>query len=60
LRELKAAEAQDAAEGRAPLSESKSTASAFMKAGLQLEESQYVEFGTCRERELTAPSAGGV
>ncbi|KAJ7819725.1 hypothetical protein B0H13DRAFT_1661205 [Mycena leptocephala] len=40
LKELKEAEAQDAAEGRAPVSETRSTPSAFMKAGLQLEESQ--------------------
>ncbi|KAJ7855835.1 hypothetical protein B0H13DRAFT_1902935 [Mycena leptocephala] len=40
LRELKEAEAADAAEGRAPLSVTTSTPSAFMKAGLQLEESQ--------------------
>jgi hypothetical protein len=40
LAELKEAEAQDAAEGRTPLSETQSTASAFMKAALQLKESQ--------------------
>ncbi|KAJ7601897.1 hypothetical protein DFH06DRAFT_1351890 [Mycena polygramma] len=40
MRELKEAEALDAAEGRAPLTEGRSTASAFIKAGLQLEESQ--------------------
>ncbi|KAJ7860931.1 hypothetical protein B0H13DRAFT_1900698 [Mycena leptocephala] len=40
LQELKAAEAAEAAEGRTPLSATASTASAFMKAGLQLEESQ--------------------
>jgi hypothetical protein len=40
LREIKEAEAKDAAEGRAPLSATTSTASAFMKAGLQLEEAQ--------------------
>ncbi|KAJ7816808.1 hypothetical protein B0H13DRAFT_1923357 [Mycena leptocephala] len=39
LRELKEVEAADAAEGRSPLSASTSTPSAFMKAGLQLEES---------------------
>ncbi|KAJ7436521.1 hypothetical protein B0H11DRAFT_1754802 [Mycena galericulata] len=40
LAELKAAEAAEAAEGRAPLSEKTSTPSAFIKAGLQLEEAQ--------------------
>ncbi|KAJ7470067.1 hypothetical protein B0H11DRAFT_1730986 [Mycena galericulata] len=40
LAELKAAESQEAAEGRAPLSETTSTPSAFIKAGLQLEEAQ--------------------
>ncbi|KAJ7068945.1 hypothetical protein B0H15DRAFT_738439, partial [Mycena belliarum] len=40
LKELKAAEAQDAEEGRAPLTDGKSTMSSFLKAGLQLEETQ--------------------
>lgn len=40
LQELKVAEAAEAAEGRTSLSATASTASAFMKAGLQLEESQ--------------------
>ncbi|KAJ6454065.1 hypothetical protein C8R47DRAFT_1083232 [Mycena vitilis] len=40
LRELKEAEGREVAEGRAPLSEGRSTASSFIKAGLQLEESQ--------------------
>jgi hypothetical protein len=38
--ELKNAEAQEAAEGRAPISTTTTTASAMIKAGLQLEESQ--------------------
>ncbi|KAJ7429171.1 hypothetical protein B0H11DRAFT_1769442 [Mycena galericulata] len=38
--ELKNAEAAEAAEGRAPLSTTQSTASAFLKGGLQLEEAQ--------------------
>ncbi|KAJ6509365.1 hypothetical protein C8R47DRAFT_1208549 [Mycena vitilis] len=40
LRELKAAEALEAAEGREAMSQSTSTPAAFIKAGLQLEESQ--------------------
>ncbi|KAJ7104597.1 hypothetical protein C8R44DRAFT_887052 [Mycena epipterygia] len=40
LLELKTAESVETAEGRTPLSDSKSTASAFVKAGLQLEEAQ--------------------
>jgi hypothetical protein len=40
LQELKNAEAQEAAEGREAVSETKSTAAAFIKAGLQIEESQ--------------------
>ncbi|KAJ7458364.1 hypothetical protein B0H11DRAFT_1737877 [Mycena galericulata] len=38
--ELKNAEAAEAAEGRTPLSTTQSTASAFLKGGLQLEEAQ--------------------
>ncbi|KAJ7225335.1 hypothetical protein GGX14DRAFT_556145 [Mycena pura] len=40
LEQLKAAELEDARAARAPLVEGKMTASAFVKAGLQLEESQ--------------------
>ncbi|KAJ7107316.1 hypothetical protein C8R43DRAFT_905790 [Mycena crocata] len=43
LQELKEAEAEEAREGRTPLSGTKSTASAFLKGGLQLEEAQYVK-----------------
>jgi hypothetical protein len=38
--ELKNAEAQEAAEGREAVSETRATAAVFVKAGLQLEESQ--------------------
>ncbi|KAJ7481680.1 hypothetical protein FB451DRAFT_1030190 [Mycena latifolia] len=41
LQELKAEEVKEAAEGRAPLSDSKMTLSSFLKAGLQLEEAQH-------------------
>ncbi|KAJ7093629.1 hypothetical protein C8R43DRAFT_908083 [Mycena crocata] len=40
LQELKEAEAEEAREGRTPMSSTRSTASAFLKAGLQLEEAQ--------------------
>ncbi|KAJ7669187.1 hypothetical protein DFH06DRAFT_944750, partial [Mycena polygramma] len=40
LLELKQAEAQEVAEGRAAFAEARSTPAAFIKAGLQLEESQ--------------------
>ncbi|KAJ7446049.1 hypothetical protein FB451DRAFT_1292009 [Mycena latifolia] len=40
LKELKETEAAEAAEGRAPLNETRSTPSSFVKAGLQVEESQ--------------------
>ncbi|KAK6997424.1 CxC2 domain-containing protein [Favolaschia claudopus] len=40
LLELKTAEAEEAAQGRAPLTDGKSTLSSFIKAGLVLEESQ--------------------
>ena len=40
VEELKAAELKEAREGRAPLVEGKMTQSAFLKAGLQLEDSQ--------------------
>jgi hypothetical protein len=38
--ELKTAEAEEAADGRAPMSTTTTTASSFIKAGLQLEEAQ--------------------
>jgi hypothetical protein len=51
LKELKAAEAAEAAEGREPVSDAKATPAAFIKAGLQIEESQYV---SCRPYKYRA------
>ncbi|KAJ7060233.1 hypothetical protein C8F01DRAFT_1253560 [Mycena amicta] len=54
MEDLKAAELADAREGRAPLIEGKVTAAAFVKVGLQLEESQRHIVAELKEKTLVS------
>ncbi|KAJ7049006.1 hypothetical protein C8F01DRAFT_1266153 [Mycena amicta] len=54
MEDLKAAELAEAREGRAPLVEGKVTAAAFVKAGLQLEESQRRILAELKEKTLVS------
>jgi hypothetical protein len=60
MEQLKAEELEEARAGRTPLVEGKMTAAAFIKAGLQIEEAQYVHGYLVFNRETNQMFVDGV